>query len=63
MSLLHHKDVLGHAGSFIPPRWHGEADIDSVYVVKTVAVFRQVDKEISYSELVVLGVGVLYLYD
>ena len=59
MSLLHPKDILGHDGSFVPPHWHGEADINGVCVVETITVVVQVVKDMSCGDLVLVSVGVL----
>ena len=61
LHLFYPTDVLRHAGSLVPPRGHGEADIDSVCIVKDVAVVSQVVKELSCGDLVVVGVKVLEL--
>ena len=63
LSFFHLKYVLRHAGGFVPPCWHGEADIYDVCVVKTVAVVCQMAKELSRGHLVVVGDGVLKLND
>ena len=38
LSLFCPKYVLRHARSLVPPRWHGEADINGVCVIKNVTV-------------------------
>ena len=53
------KYVLGHAGSFVPPYWHGKADIDGVCVIKTITVVGQVVEDLSHSDIVVVGFGIL----
>ena len=63
LSLLHLKDVLRHAGSFVPPRWHGEADIDGVCVVKTATVVGKVVEELFCGYLVVVSIRVFELDD
>ena len=63
MPLFHPKDVLGHAGSFVPPPGHGEADINVVCVVKAVTVVGQVVEDMYHGDFFVVGVGVLELDD
>ena len=63
LSLLHPKDVLRHARSFISPRWQVEADIYSVCVVDTVVVVGEVVEELSCGDLIVVCVGLFELDD
>ena len=63
LSLLHLKNVLRHASSFISPRWYGEADIDGVFVVDTVAAVGEVVDEMSCGDLIVVCVGLFELDD